>query len=117
LINGESRSATWKPISVEIIDEDLGRPLFKSDWLGSDALIFKPRAVESMEPLLREFGELLPLKCDGERLAVYNPRALDALDETLSSIVRFESKRIMDITRYVFHTDVIKGVEIFSSRT
>jgi hypothetical protein len=55
---------------MRIIREDEGQTLHESDspWLGSHALVFKARAVKALGPLLREYGELLPLLCGGSEV-------------------------------------------------
>jgi hypothetical protein len=116
LINGERRAASWRPIPIKIIREDEGRVLTYADspWFGADALIFRPKAIEVMEPLLSKNGELLPLMCEGAELFMFNPAGLEnALDETASTIERFTDGDIMLILRYVFRPDVIAGIDAF----
>jgi hypothetical protein len=115
-INGTPRQASWKPVAMEIFHKDRGKKLLRSDspWLGAYALIFRPSVLEALGPLLREYGELLPLECSETDLWVYNPtRVIDALDEEASSIRRFRSGRIMGIDRYVFKAHLIRGIDIF----
>lgn len=116
LVNGEARQATWKPLAMRLIRTDQGKTLQASDspWLGEHALIFKQSAIDVLEPTLREYGELLPLVGTAADLFVFNPRCVvDALDEEASTVMRFSSGRIMDITRYVFRADAIQGIDIF----
>ena len=115
-IQGVPRSNDWQPITVELIREDEGEVLCRSDspWLGSYALVFRSSAVDAMESILLKHGELLPLDCPGEELYIYNPLlVLDALDESASTITRFRDGRIMGIDRHVFRPDVIRGVDVF----
>jgi hypothetical protein len=115
-VNGASRGATWRPIRVRLVRQDEGRPLIESDapWLGSHALIFKPRALELLGPLLREYGELLPLTSREAELCIYNPtRILDALDEGNSSLRRFSTGRVMMVEKYVFRPTVISDSPVF----
>jgi hypothetical protein len=62
-VNGISRESGWRPIRVRMVRQDEGRPLVESDapWPGSHAPIFRFSAIEVLAPLLREYGELLPL--------------------------------------------------------
>lgn len=93
LLNGQRRASSWRPIPIEIIREDQGRALTYADspWLSSDALVFGPKAIEVMEPLLAKNGELLPLMCEGAELFVFNPVRLEnALDEAASTVERFD---------------------------
>ncbi|SRR5216683_1424390 len=113
---GTPYGSNWQPVKVEIIQEDRGKKLLESDtpWLGPHALIFRQTVVQAMGSLLREFGELLPLQCDEAELSIFNvTRLLDALDESASSIVRFGSGRILNIEKYEFRRDIVKGNEIF----
>lgn len=115
-INGVPRAGGWSPVVMRLIQEDEGRKLLESDspWLGSHALIFRPRAVEVLGPMLREYGELLPVACDGAELRIFNPtRVVDALDEAASSVLRFSDGRIMRISRYGFRADAIRGLLFF----
>lgn len=115
-IDGTPRQSGWKPIPVKLVRSDEGQDLVESDspWLGAHALIFRARAVESMGKVLREFGELLPLACSEADVWIYNPtRVVDALDESASSVLRFNEGGIMMIQRYVFRADVVRDVDVF----
>jgi hypothetical protein len=115
-INGISRLSTWKPIPMEIIHEDEGRRLLESDsrWFGSDALIFRTKAIDALGPLLRENGELLPLLCDEAEVWMFNPtRVIDALDEAASDLERLPAGRIVWIKRHVFKPEMIRGIDTF----
>jgi hypothetical protein len=119
-INGVPRLSTWKPIAMEIIHEDEGQRLLESDspWLGSDALIFRAKAIDALGSLLRESGELLPLVCDEAELWLFNPtRVVDALDEAASDTERVPTGRIVWINRYVFKPEVLRGIDIFKIST
>lgn len=116
LVNGCARSAEWTPIRIQVIRDNDGKALSPSDapWLGSHALVFRSTAIEKFGATLTEFGELLPVECPGEDLTIYNPTCvLDALDEELSSLVRFDSGKVMMVDSYVFRADVVEGFEIF----
>lgn len=112
-----SRRQSWEPVRMRLITrDDEGRPLEGSDapWLGSWALILKPKTSQKLSPLLDEYGELLPLVCVNADLSVFNPmRCIDALDEAASSILRFPDGRIMHIQRYVFRPEAIQGIDVF----
>ncbi len=116
LVNGEARQATWKPLAMQLIQSDHGKRLQASDspWLGEHALIFKQSVIAVLGSTLQEYGELLPLACSAADLFMFNPtRVVDALDEEASTMMRFSSGRIMDITRYAFRADVVEGIDIF----
>ncbi len=115
-LNGEHRGASWRSPAMKLIHEDEGRILAQSDspWLGSNALIFRPKAVETLGSILHSNGELLPLDVDNGNLCIYNAtRVLDALDEAASTVVRFSGGRIMMVKKYEFRPHVIKNIDIF----
>jgi hypothetical protein len=115
-VNGASRAEMWKPIAMHVIHEDQGHKYLRSDspWLSSHALIFRSGAIIALGELLRLNGELLPLACSEADLVMYNPtKVLDALDEEASTLVRFDSGRIMMIRKYVFRSEVIEGIDVF----
>lgn len=115
-VNGVPRRSGWRPIRMDIVREDAGTPLMASDspWLGSHALILKRKAMASLQSQLLMYGELLPLACASADVWIYNPtRVLDALDESASSILRFDDDRIMLIQRHAFREEVIRDVDVF----
>src|SRR4051812_32885843 len=90
LVNGESRTVGWKPLAMQIVRKDQGRQLSESDspWLGSHALIFRPRAQEVLSELLLRYGELLPLLCHDAAVAMFNATSvIDALHEDASDVM------------------------------
>ena len=121
LMNGRPRSSKWIPIDVELIRrDDDGIRLAPSDcpWFGPHALIFKMAAVLATGDLLRQYGELLPLKCVDGPLHVYNPTVVvNALDENGSIIDRLPTGRIARITKYAFEVGAIGRTEIFKITT
>lgn len=115
-INGDSCQATWQPLHMKIVTEDEGTELQRSDapWLGSHALIFRHSALDKIGNLLERSGELLPLISNDEELFVFNPlQVRDALDEDLSSLMRFSNGRIMRVNQYVFRPEVVGDVDFF----
>ncbi|HZI13767.1 MAG TPA: DUF1629 domain-containing protein [Myxococcus sp.] len=119
LLSGVPQRATWVPIHMEVVREEWdGQPFLESDapYLGSSyALVFRPRAVEVMSPLLEPYGEFLPLVCTDAELRVFNcTRAVPALDEAASVLWRDEGDgRITHIVKHVFHPEVIRGLLVF----
>jgi len=120
-LNGAPVGDTWRSPAMHMIRKDGRKKLAVSDapWLGSKALIFRPRVIAAMGELLRDYGELLPLACNEPDLVIFNvTRVIDALDEQASTIARFPSSgRIMAIERYVFHPEIVAGVDIFKIPT
>lgn len=118
-VNGELRAVAWKPVVMKIIRVDEGRALTESDapWLGSHALMFRPRACDALAQLLSQNGELLPVDCDGASLCMFNAtHVLEALDEDASQLRRFENGKIMRVSRHVFRPDVIGATDMFKIR-
>jgi hypothetical protein len=115
LVNGRERRRTWSPIRMRIIKEDERVPLRESDspWLGSYALIFRPRAVNALRSLLEVSGELLPLAPANAGLQIYNPTfVVDALDEDRSKLTRSDGY-ILIVYTYIFRPEVIRNLPIF----
>lgn len=115
-LNGEVRAGEWRPVEFELITNDCGKELKQSDspWYGPQAPIFRRHVLGALGEILLRFGELLPLKCDGADLVIYNPtRVLAALDEGASEVWRFPSGSIMGIRRHALKADVIAGHDIF----
>jgi hypothetical protein len=116
-LNGERLGAKWTPVKVRLVRAD-GRHEFRSSdfpWLGRHALVMRRTAVDALRELLEAHGEILPLATlDGVELYVFNCGVVDALNEELSSVVRFPgSSRIMTISRVSFVPDAVRGVDIF----
>lgn len=115
-INGKHLGSDWQPISVKIIKIDDGKSLKTSDspWIGSNSLIFRSKSLGKIEYLLCEHGELLPLHCFEEKLVIFNPtKIINALDESSSSVYRFDDGRIFGIKKYEFVLNTIKNIHIF----
>lgn len=117
-VHGKSRGASWNVFRMKLFSADeQGKQLQPSDapWFGSHALIFKPRAVRELLPLLADHVEFLSVVCAGAELVIANPPHLaDALDENSSALHRFErSGRVFRIDRYVFLPDRVRDMTIF----
>jgi uncharacterized protein DUF1629 len=103
--NGTQIGASWVPWKVEIDRPEGYENLPFGDFplMALHVPAFSERAATLLEPLLIENGELLPLVCDeGSYFAFNVTSVLDALDEEKSSVLRFTSGRIMNITGYEF---------------
>jgi len=99
-----------------VVHEDEGRALLESDspWFGAHALIFRPRAISALGPVLSNNGELLPLSSGADELFLFNAtRVIDALDECASSVTRFSSGRPMHIQRHIFRPEMLGGADLF----
>lgn len=116
-LDGSPRAERWNPIKVLRVRADEGREFHCSDfpWLGAHALVMRMKAVDALRDILDAHGEILPLTTDDDvELFAFNARTVDALDEALSSIVRFPgSNRIMHIQQVAFTEHKIHGLDIF----
>jgi len=120
LINGTRRSASWRPIAVQIVDRNRCGKLELSDspWLGAHALIFRPWALDVMGPVLHAHGEHLPLCCAQDQLWVFNPtRVVDALDPSESVVQRFRDGQVWGVSKYAFRAREIAGIDVFKIST
>lgn len=115
--DGQLRAGDWRPIPVRSVRADDRQAFRVSDfpWLGSDALVMRPPAVEALREILAANGEILPLApVDGSEMFVYNARVVDGLDEEHASLVKFPgSDRIMRLKSAAFIESVVRGVDIF----
>lgn len=122
LIRGLGSAAvarTWEPPPVRLLsyDDRTGQRRAYADlpWLGEHTLVLRDDTIEALRPLLRPFGEFLPLACSEARLAlVHVTNVIDALDEERSEILRFPtSGRIMKIARHEFKHRVVVPPQAF----
>jgi hypothetical protein len=82
-------------------------------WCLHNVLVIRERALQSLQPMLAEYGELLPLLCE-EPVSLFNvTNIVDALDEERSTIVRFDDGQVLAIEKHVFRPKLIAGAEIF----
>jgi hypothetical protein len=112
---GGPEAPRWKPLRIRIVREDEGVPLTHSDapWFSSDVLALSERAIDALEPLLTQNGELLRLNCSDRPLWAFNPTLIDALDVERSTVRRFSTGKIMMIQKYVFFPDAIGPAAAF----
>lgn len=108
--------ADWNSPQVKIVRADGGVRLNDVDvyYLVSGGLVANKRAVAALGPLLGKWGELLPLTCKSDSLALFHSLTfIDAVDEIRSDITRFDDGRIMLIHPLVIDTSRVKQAEIF----
>ncbi|WP_428262362.1 imm11 family protein [Haliangium sp.] len=115
--DGSPQGERWNPVKVRRVRADERQEFNPSDfpWLGAHALVMRKRAVDALSAILDPYGELLPLASGDEvELFVFNARAVDALDEERSTIIRFPgTSRIIRLTKVAFAEAAIRDVEIF----
>ena len=108
----------WVPARVFLLEEhEGGPPLRRADmpWFTDAELVVTRRAKEALEKTIGADAEMLPLLNDEEDLWLVNVwRVVDALDEENSEIKRFPSSgRIMQIMRYAFRVEMLRGISCF----
>ncbi|MBM6406039.1 hypothetical protein JQN72_17520 [Phycicoccus sp. CSK15P-2] len=111
------RASEWTPIRMTLLKaDDQGRPHQRADlpWLGSEVLVLRDQAIEPVGGLLQSYGDVLPLQCEGARLALFSAQAVaGVLDEEHSDMVRFSSGRIMALRSPAFHTAALGDRQAF----
>lgn len=109
--------SSWSEPAVEVFRGDkLHRNLPPSDFPSLTGVpVFSARAVNALQRLLRQNGEILPLSCsEGEYYAFNLTTSIDALDESNSKVERFRSDgSIMQINEFVFLSERFGGAAIF----
>ena len=117
--DGVSRKESWKPVEMEELVENEADGstdrVTAFPWCRQDSLMLRDEAIDRLGPLLREHGEVLPLHCEGMRLAVFNCLVLaDALDEEKSGLVHFpSSNELQDVESYVFQPEKVRDLRVF----
>ena len=120
--DGTPRAMAWKPVMMKRLTQtDDGARCELGDFpacSGSNMLFVSAAAKALLEPVLREAGELLPLRCaDGDFWALNVTRMIDAFDEDKADVLRSsDGKRILMIHRHAFLTERL-GPELFKLAT
>jgi hypothetical protein len=117
-LRGQRMAGQWHPVRMYLLHEDEGQVFRHADIpsLGSSALLaLTRRAMDALGELLAADCEFLPLACDEEDLWLVNPVLLPgAFDGQRSELKRFASSgRIMNVSRYAFHGEVVAGHRCF----
>lgn len=112
---GESHAATWKPLEVEFNPHTADQPV--GDYLGykSNLPTITQKAVDALQNVIQQTGELLPLICKEKPLWAFNVTnvlegALD-LEQSIYSLV--STGHLHSIKKYVFKEDVVADQYIF----
>jgi len=109
---------SWTSLSVKVLrDTKSNRNLPPGDFphLTVGAPVFSLRAVNVLKDILLENGQIFPLSCSEGEYYIFNVITfIDALDESRSEVMRFESSgRIMRVLKYAFFGDRLTGATIF----
>ncbi len=115
--DGTMLGRTWKPILVRRVRADRSQDMLRSDfpWLASDALVMRKSAVDALQDILRNNGELLQLETEDDvDLYVFNAKVIDALDRVRSEIISYPgTDRILMLKRPIFSSSEIDGADLF----
>jgi hypothetical protein len=117
--DGQPRASGWVPLEMKrLTTSGQGRQLVSGDFYacsGGDMLVFGDRAREVIGPTLEQYGELLPLSCEGQRFWTLNVTSfVDALDEGASQVGRAsDTGRLLMVRRYAFKAAHLEGAGLF----
>lgn len=116
-LDGTPRARNWEPAAVELLrkgDRNLKLVPVDAPVFSSGSFIVKDRARRAIGHMLEDFGEFLPLKSPEGTIWAYNAtHVLDALDMQKCEFTRFPSGLVVDINRYVFKPEVVRGIHAF----
>lgn len=114
---GISASDKSNKVQMELVNEDLGRPLKISDspWLGSYTLILRPRTLDVMKDYIYKYGRIVPFKVkDDDFFFWVVTNVKDALNKEESDIFYVgKDKRIGAIERYKLKESVLGEDDVF----
>ncbi|MGB8454762.1 MAG: DUF1629 domain-containing protein [Anaerocolumna sp.] len=118
VINFDGRSFVkeWEPLEYTKYIDEKNLPLGDKPSAGPNFPIVSLKAVECLKEVLGENVEILPVYIDGQEFYLINKlEVLDCLDYEKSEIEYFsgEPKRIMEIVKYSFIEQKLKGKNIF----
>ena len=115
--DGTILGPTWEPVLVRRVRADRSQDMMRSDfpWLASEALVMRKSAVEALQDIFKDNGELLRLETDDDvDLYVLNARVIEALDRERSEIISYPgTDKIMMLKRPAFSESAIDGVDLF----
>lgn len=117
--DGQRRASEWVPVQMKRLTvSEQGQRLTPGDFYacsGGDMLVLSDRARQVIGPALEQYGEVLPLACDGRPFWTLNVTTfVDALDEDASQFLHASgSHRVLMIRRHVFKAAALEGAELF----
>ena len=73
-MDGTPQGASWKPLKVEVDNNDGNRELDEGDFVQLAGLvpIFSSRAAKSLKEILKASGEFLALACNDKDYVAFN---------------------------------------------
>jgi hypothetical protein len=105
-------SATWEPLKLKFSGKgkvgDCPSFLFFLP-------IFSEKAISSLNHLMFESVEYLPVICPGKvkYFAVNVLKVVDCIDHSKSDAIRFDDGRVMKFKKYAFKKELLQGAHIF----
>lgn len=115
---GRPVGSRWSPLWVWLNAEKQGVPRRHADlpWFpGGDVLTVNRRARIVLEPIVSGDAEFLPLECEDDELWFMHAwRSVPALDLERATVKLYSSGRIMDVTKYEFAENKIRGLTCFT---
>lgn len=115
LIHGDPLEGDRLPLMQIIREDEEGKEYFRSDapWLGGHALVFRDSVSNNLKGLLGS-AKLYEFICDSERFFLCDPPLVEnAVIQDKSEIDRFSDGRIMQIRKYAFNPEALRGGCIF----
>jgi hypothetical protein len=110
--NGKPMKRPWTDVTIGKDPRRLPKGDFPS--LIPGVTVFSQKAVTALRDLLEKNGQILPVSIAGEGYFLYNvTRIVDALDETDSSMDRFDDGRVFYIDDHSFFPHKLAGLSIF----
>lgn len=120
-LNGGPIGRNWVSPMMKLVRECVEHgQLSATDapWLGAYTLVLKYSAVEKLGSFLRDYGELLSMRCTDSDLYAYNvTMVIDALDAQRADIAHFKDGGVMRIRRYAFRSEIVADAGIFKIPT
>jgi hypothetical protein len=115
--NGTTKLNNWVSPVLEILkDDEYNKNLPESDFphLLCGVPVFSKKALKYLDPLIHEYGEILPLNFQGSDLFAFNVTNLvDGLNMSLSEYITFDDGRIMQIKKHSFIANNVNDIPIF----
>jgi hypothetical protein len=122
-LNGDKKASGWHPVQLYPAEDYRGQPKALgpiADVTTVNAAVrncvWGPRARAVLEPLVKPFGEFLPLRCNEADWVLFNvTHTIDALDEQASEIVYVNDpdRKVLRFVKMVFKPEWVEGEVIF----
>lgn len=108
----------WMNVSSTFIQDETREPLPIPDislWLPGAALVLSTKAMNALGSMIGNFGEILPVNCDGEPFFIFNCLNMVEADPNQSEHL-VESGLVVGVKRIGFSSTDIAKSAVFKSR-